>query len=221
MQPLVEPHRRSDRRDRIMRAASRIFSRRPFGNASMEEIALEAGVGKPTLYRYFTGKDDLFAAVFSDVLDSVEERLDSVLGAGTAPVDRLLAMATIIVPVFRDHLVTGRLVDEGAEADRSKRRVFRDRQARLGARLAQAIADGIGRGEFRPVDPARTARLMLGALWSGAAAGDGDDRTVAAEVVALLLHGLAAVPSPHGLAAVPSPSRPPAGDPTSAREVLA
>ena len=196
MQPTVEPARRSERRDRILRAASRIFARRPFGHASMEDIAIEAGVGKPTLYRYFDGKDDLFAAVFSDVLDSVEERLDAVLAEPAPAAERLLDLSTIIVPVFRDHLVTGRLVDEGAEADRSKRRVFRERQARLGGRLARALADGIAEGEFRPHDPARTARLMIGALWSGAAAGDGDDRAVAADVVDLVIHGVSAVPRP-------------------------
>lgn len=197
MQPIAEERRRGERRGRILRAASRIFSRRPFGLASMDEIAHEAGVGKPTLYRYFDGKDDLFAAVFSDVLDAVEERLDQALAAESGAEARLTALAAAIVPVFRDHLVSGRLVDGDAAADLSRRRVFRERQARIADRLATAIADGTRRGTFRAVAPDRVARLMLGAIWSGAAeAGDAPDREVARDVVDLVLRGLSADPSP-------------------------
>jgi AcrR family transcriptional regulator len=48
------------RREQILEAAVRVFARRGFGNATMAEIAEEAGVAPGTIYIYFGGKEDLF-----------------------------------------------------------------------------------------------------------------------------------------------------------------
>ena len=47
---------RDTRRRHIVEAADRVFARTSFERAAMDEIAVEAGVGKPTLYRYFATK---------------------------------------------------------------------------------------------------------------------------------------------------------------------
>lgn len=189
MQPIVEERWRGERRGRILQAASRLFSERPFEQASMDEIAHEAGIGKPTLYRYFGSKDELFGAVFAEVLDDLERRLDRALAAEARAEARLRALAAEIVPIFRDHLVSLRLVDEAA-ADQSKRRVFRERQARIAARLAAAIEDGMRNGEVRDVDAPRIAQLMIGMIWSAAAAGGRSDREIARDVTDLALNGI-------------------------------
>ncbi|MBL8913785.1 MAG: TetR/AcrR family transcriptional regulator [Archangium sp.] len=51
----------------ILEGATRLFLRHGFRKASMDEIAREAGVSKPTLYAYLADKDALFAAVCDHV----------------------------------------------------------------------------------------------------------------------------------------------------------
>lgn len=46
--------------DDILNAATKVFSNKGYHNATMVDIANEAGVGKGTIYEYFKGKDDLF-----------------------------------------------------------------------------------------------------------------------------------------------------------------
>lgn len=191
MAAIVEERWREERRGRLLDAAARVFSKRPYGQASMDEIAHEAGVGKPTLYRYFQGKDALFAAVFVEALDDLEARLDAVLDSETSAEARLIGLVDAIVPTFRDHLVPLRFMDEeGATADQSKRRIFRERKARIGGRLAVALDEGVRRGELREVDGERTAELVIGMIWSAASRPDGDE-TVARELTDLLLRGVA------------------------------
>lgn len=55
--------KRVDKRKAIMGAAEALFAARRFHEITMDEIALRAGVGKGTLYRYFSSKQDLFSAV--------------------------------------------------------------------------------------------------------------------------------------------------------------
>lgn len=54
---------RQETETRIRQAALAVFARMGFAAATMDCIATEAGVTKPTLYSYFDSKDALFAAV--------------------------------------------------------------------------------------------------------------------------------------------------------------
>jgi AcrR family transcriptional regulator len=51
------------RREQILGAAVKVFARRGFGNATVAEIAEEAGVAPGTIYIYFKGKEDLFMSI--------------------------------------------------------------------------------------------------------------------------------------------------------------
>lgn len=57
--------------DRIVRAATRLFSQYGFRRTSMDSLAAAATVAKPTLYAYFEDKNAVFRAVCEDVLASV------------------------------------------------------------------------------------------------------------------------------------------------------
>jgi AcrR family transcriptional regulator len=50
------------RRETLLDAAIRVFARTPYRAAGTAEIAREAGVAEPTLYRYFDSKRELFLA---------------------------------------------------------------------------------------------------------------------------------------------------------------
>ncbi len=48
---------------RLLDAALSVFSRMGYAGASMDAVAAEAGLSKPTLYKYFDSKEVLFAAM--------------------------------------------------------------------------------------------------------------------------------------------------------------
>ena len=51
--------------ERILDAASKVFLERGFDGASIDEIAVEAHAGKPTIYARYPGKEALFSAVLA------------------------------------------------------------------------------------------------------------------------------------------------------------
>lgn len=55
------------KRERIHRAAQRLFMQHGFEATSMDAIALAARVSKPTLYRYYQNKEALFIAVLEQL----------------------------------------------------------------------------------------------------------------------------------------------------------
>lgn len=57
-----------DKRERILRAAVKVFARKGFYAARVSEIAKAAGVADGTIYLYFENKDDVLVSLFDDRL---------------------------------------------------------------------------------------------------------------------------------------------------------
>jgi AcrR family transcriptional regulator len=83
---------KAERRLRLVRAASRLFAERGFRAVSMEDLAAEAGVSGPAVYRHFVSKEALLADLLIDVSEQLLEQ-----GTRRAnDTDALDAMASLI-----------------------------------------------------------------------------------------------------------------------------
>jgi len=65
------PNGGREKRDRILRAAVEIFSRKGFFNSKVSEIARAASVADGTIYLYFRNKDDLLISLFEEKMGEV------------------------------------------------------------------------------------------------------------------------------------------------------
>jgi len=61
-----------ERRERIVEAARFLALRHGLRGVTMEAIAREARIAKPTLYSYFADKDAVFAAVMEEVVEELK-----------------------------------------------------------------------------------------------------------------------------------------------------
>src|SRR6476646_9082868 len=68
-------------RQRIVDAARGHFFSHGFRSVTMDDLALELGISKKTLYAYFPGKFDLLEAVLADKFEGVETMLKEVTRA--------------------------------------------------------------------------------------------------------------------------------------------
>lgn len=60
---LTRQEQQAETRDRILRAAAKVFARHGFDGASLDQVADEAGFTKGAVYSNFKSKDDLFASL--------------------------------------------------------------------------------------------------------------------------------------------------------------
>ncbi|MBC7292682.1 MAG: helix-turn-helix transcriptional regulator, partial [Thermoleophilia bacterium] len=65
----VTPETFETRRDAILAAATRVFARRGCAEATMQDVAAEAGLSVGALYRYYPGKEHLVRAGFARISD--------------------------------------------------------------------------------------------------------------------------------------------------------
>jgi AcrR family transcriptional regulator len=72
---LTRAEQREQTRGCLVAAAAKVFTRRGYENASLDEVAEEAGFTKGAVYSNFKGKEDLFLATIDT---HFEERLQSI-----------------------------------------------------------------------------------------------------------------------------------------------
>lgn len=77
------------KRAQILDAALGCFGRYGYQRTSMETIARAAGVSRPALYQYFTGKQDVFRAVGARLLDAALVEAATAQRADGTVADRL------------------------------------------------------------------------------------------------------------------------------------
>ena len=78
-------------RERVLQAADRLWSERGVRGVSLEDIARDAAVSKPTVYYYFADKSGLFTAVVCSVLEQHGGGLRSATPLAAGARDQLLA----------------------------------------------------------------------------------------------------------------------------------
>jgi AcrR family transcriptional regulator len=69
------------RRQGVLDAASRVFGRSSYRGATTVEIAREAGISEPILYRHFGSKRDLYLACMAEALAQFRSVADVALAA--------------------------------------------------------------------------------------------------------------------------------------------
>jgi TetR/AcrR family fatty acid metabolism transcriptional regulator len=83
------PKNSGDKRDRILRAAVKIFSRKGFFNSKVSEIARAAEVADGTIYLYFRNKDDLLISLFEEKMGEVVADVRRRIAAGGNALEKL------------------------------------------------------------------------------------------------------------------------------------
>ena len=79
---------RSDRKRKLLLlAATEIFLDKGYDGTTMEDVALKAAVSKPTVYRFFSDKERLFAEIVRATTGEIDELIRLVVEAMAAQKD--------------------------------------------------------------------------------------------------------------------------------------
>jgi AcrR family transcriptional regulator len=133
-----------DVRTHILRVATRRFARQGFDSTSLQEIADEVGVKKPSLLHHFPSKADLLRGVLDNLFEHWTDSLPRLLEAVTSGRGRFEAITAELMRFFLEDPDRARLVV----------RELLDRPDQMQSRLTQTltpwltlIADYIRKGQ--------------------------------------------------------------------------
>ncbi|HEX4220039.1 MAG TPA: TetR/AcrR family transcriptional regulator [Acidimicrobiales bacterium] len=83
------PSRADEQRQRVLKAAAEIFSRRGYRGTTMTEIADEVGLRKPSLYHYFRNKEELLVHLYEGVIDEGVSAAREIVASAPTPREAL------------------------------------------------------------------------------------------------------------------------------------
>lgn len=185
---------RNDRRNRIVLAASQMFAARAYVEVQMDDLARAAEVAKPTIYRYFKSKEDLFLEALDGTMnDLVAEVGSAAAESGPAP-EVLRQMIGAALRSFARCTAAIRALDgtDSALGERG-RAMLRRRAKQIREEFATLIERGVADGSFRSLDAEIVSRAVLGAIRMTSNAEESPEEGPGLEaLVDLLLHGLTA-----------------------------
>jgi AcrR family transcriptional regulator len=149
--------------DKILQAAGHLFGAQRFHEVRMEDIASEAEVGKGTLYRYFSDKEELYLALVERSADDMLDRLRTMIAEAIGPRAKLEAVVDAIISYFDEH---PHLFDLIQRAEVMAGPGFPWKRARdENLAITTKLFAELKRGGDQPIgDPELTALLLLGGL---------------------------------------------------------
>jgi AcrR family transcriptional regulator len=191
----IDEHKALTRRALLDRARD-LIAEAGSAEIPLAEVAIAAGVGRTTLYDYFTDRDDLIASIVEEELPEVLAALiDSV--ALSSPSERLADMASATVEFVATDPVLGIILhrDVGKLGQEAQNRI-RSAHADLADEMGAIYMQGVVSGEFRRMPPDLAGRLIQDVIMSAARAvinasapGDRKDEVVG-QLRAFLIGGL-------------------------------
>lgn len=167
----LRDRQKQERERRILSAAERLFARKGYAEAAMEDVADRAGLAVGTIYNYFASKSALLLAILGRERDSLLARGQKLLDD---PLREPIAAVSAFCEIFLDHLTRDdrRLWREVfgaaiAEPDIIGRRLFEaDTQlvTQLASLLERYRSDGVFESEIEPM-PAATVLYGVCFTW--------------------------------------------------------
>jgi TetR/AcrR family fatty acid metabolism transcriptional regulator len=157
---------RTQKRERILDAAIRVFAAEGFYNAKVSQIAQAAGVADGTIYLYFKSKDDLLISLFEDRMELVNANLRTALAREESAVDRLKRVVRLHLELVEQNRHLAEVITvELRQSSKFIKEYANPKFAEFLRLIAGAVAEGQAKGELRSdLDPPIIARALFGAL---------------------------------------------------------
>jgi AcrR family transcriptional regulator len=153
--PAKQPKPLDDVRTRTLRAATRLIAERGFDGMSLQDVADEVGVRKPSLLHHFPSKDALRAAVFEQMLQHWNVALPKILRAASSGEDQFDGVLDELVRFFTDDPDRARLLlREVLDRPKEMAAVVKHHMRPWIESVSGYIRKGQARGDLHPdVDP--------------------------------------------------------------------
>jgi AcrR family transcriptional regulator len=166
-----------ERKAQIHQAALNCFHRKGYYRTTMDDIVVESGLSKGTLYWYFKSKQDLFVSMLRETMDPFGQAMASIVVQENSATDKLRASLAL----FRAELTEmgtffGIIMEAWAltRHDEQVENLVREMYTPYADLMTRIVQEGVSSGELKVEFP-RAMPLVLLALFDGITLSMGTD----------------------------------------------
>jgi AcrR family transcriptional regulator len=160
---------RTQRRDQILDASSKVFAKKGVHDSRMDDIVEESGLSKGALYWYFKSKDEILLAIFERMFDREFDQLkvlSSIHGCATDRIQKFIDLTLEDIKRMQGLMPIAYEFMSLAFRRKLIRESFKKYINKYVEQLKPIVHQGIESGEFRRVNPIEVA-IAIGAIIEG------------------------------------------------------
>ncbi len=160
----IVAHKGATRRA-LLDAAAELFRAHGYTDTNLADITAFAGIGRTTIYEYFTDKEDVLVNLVEDAVPSVVEGMLADLPEDLDTRERLAELIQRGLNfVSTDHALGSMVMRELSTLSPGAAARIRAVHAPIEREIVRLCRAGIASGEFRSFDPDDAARLVYGVM---------------------------------------------------------
>src|SRR5208282_5179676 len=152
----------------LVAAAARVFERRGYAEATLDDVAAEAGVSKPTVYQYVPSKQRLLEIIVEQAIYPLREGIDQIVESTASTSDKLEAYVRLHVTAatrYKAYYLV--LMADQHQLSPQGLRSYQSWARQVNQSAAQLLRQGVDEGLVRPdIDIAIAVNMLNSALTS-------------------------------------------------------
>jgi AcrR family transcriptional regulator len=150
-------------KEKIMKAAMDVFSRKGYAKANIREIARTAGISVGGVYLYFRNKEELYRSLINERMLDIGSKTETIAGKTQSASEALSHFLGLHLENALKHkeFILLHIREHGFTFGVQEKKNFFRKQRELLERLIQR---GIRTGEFRKCNAADMAKVIMGSL---------------------------------------------------------
>nr|WP_243427979.1 TetR/AcrR family transcriptional regulator [Alkaliphilus hydrothermalis] len=140
----------------------KVFAKQGFHKAKIEDIAIEANIGKGTVYQYFTSKKELFKEMVAYCMMGYNSQLEAIIVSQLGIKDKLVALVDFYDVYIREHFDIAQMILSQTEllSKEMKDWIMREK-VKTHLLIEKMIDIGIEKKEVRPDIEREVAALAI------------------------------------------------------------
>jgi AcrR family transcriptional regulator len=145
--------------ERILAAARKIFIKKGYDGARMQEIADEAGINKAMLHYYFRNKDLLYERIFAEFTSKLFPNINAVVNNDSLDIFEKIEkfVETYIFFLSQNPDIPVFIIGEMSKRPEVLQKVFSEKEAKneapMIAKFAMELMQESAKGKIKPMNP--------------------------------------------------------------------
>ena len=156
-------------RREILEAAKRVFAKKGFAAATIDEIAQEAEFSKGAMYGYFEGKEDLFFTLIQEKSDDIEGRFMEVAESSGDPETKIGNLVETYLTFFEEdrdffQIIASEHPRLGVKTHSRLAENMKERYIRNLGLIEKVMQEGVSAGALKEIEPRLLATGLVGII---------------------------------------------------------
>jgi AcrR family transcriptional regulator len=154
-----------ERRREIAHTAADLIFEKGFTETSVSQIAKAAGIGKSTLYDFFSTKDEIILLLMDEPIAEMIRRAETIIASNDSVGNRLHKVMHMHLDILmRDRAFFFRLAFEAQRLSLEAQQKYQIKRYTYQDLIVGLVEEGITDGSFREIDAAMVMKILLASM---------------------------------------------------------